>query len=139
MTEKICKENVELIWPEETNERVLSYLELVIEALEEKYNGDVPRRLLLQLDLLHDLWKQYIKCSKELIRHDLFITAKDTGRTYMNPAVQLQQQLYQKIMDSLKSLGITLLEEKKEKLIDKKIGNDQSSVDAAQMMEQLLA
>jgi phage terminase small subunit len=109
------------MYPNETNQRIINYMEIIVEALEEQYNGDVPSKLIIQLDLLHDLWKQYFKCTNELAKNDLFTTAKDTNRTYMNPAIQLQQQLYQKIMDSCKNLGITLFEEKKVKLINKKL------------------
>lgn len=119
--EKICKENVSLMYPNETNMRVLNYMEIIVESLEEQYSNNIPSKLIIQLDLLHDLWKQYFKCTNELAKNDLFTTAKDTGRTYMNPAIQLQQQLYQKIMDSCKNLGITIFEEKKVKLIDKKL------------------
>lgn len=121
MIEKITKNNVSLMYPNETNQRIINYMEIIVEALEEQYNGDVPSKLIIQLDLLHDLWKQYFKCTNELAKNDLFTTAKDTNRTYMNPAIQLQQQLYQKIMDSCKNLGITLFEEKKVKLINKKL------------------
>lgn len=121
MIEKITKNNVSLMYPNETNQRIINYMEIIVEALEEQYNGDVPSKLIIQLDLLHDLWKQYFKCTNELAKNDLFVTAADTKRTYMNPAIQLQQQLYQKIMDSCKNLGITLFEEKKVKLINKKL------------------
>ena len=121
MIEKITKNNVSLMYPNETNQRILNYMEIIVEALEEQYNHDVPSKLIIQLDLLHDLWKQYFKCTNELAKNDLFTTSNDSKRTYMNPAIQLQQQLYQKIMDSCKNLGITLFEEKKAKLIDKKL------------------
>ena len=137
MTEKICKENVSLLWPTETNTRILNYMEIIIEALEEKYNNEVPKRMILQLDLLRDLWKNYFKVSNELAKNDIYLKG-EKGRIYQNPALQTQQQLYQRIMDSLKSLGVTLFEEKKFKLIDKKIGTD-SDADAAEMMEALLS
>ena len=62
--EKISKENVSKLWPNETNQRILNYMEVIIEALEEKYNQNIPNRYILQLDLLRDLWKNYFKVSK---------------------------------------------------------------------------
>lgn len=137
MTEKICKENVSLLWPTETNTRILNYMEIIIEALEEKYNNDVPKRMILQLDLLRDLWKNYFKVSNELSKNDIYLKG-EKGRIYQNPALQTQQQLYQKIMDSLKSLGITLFEEKKEKILNKKIGEDKE-VSAQKLLENLIS
>ena len=137
MIEKITKNNVSLMYPNETNQRIINYMEIIVEALEEQYNNDVPSKLIIQLDLLHDLWKQYFKCTNELAKNDLFTTSNDSKRTYMNPAIQLQQQLYQKIMDSCKNLGITLFEEKKVKLINKKIGNDKEE-SAQKLLDQLI-
>lgn len=136
MTEKICKENVSLLWPTETNTRILNYMEIIIEALEEKYNNEVPKRMILQLDLLRDLWKNYFKVSNELAKNDIYLKG-EKGRIYQNPALQTQQQLYQRIMDSLKSLGITLFEEKKEKILNKKIGEDKE-VSAQKLLENLI-
>lgn len=137
MTMKITANNVNLMYPTETNQRVLDYMEIVIEALEEKYNGEVPKRLILQLDLLRDLWKNYFKVNAELAKSDIFLKGEH-NRVYQNPALQTSQQLYQKIMDALKALGITLFEEKREKLIDQKLGkSDEES--AEKLLENLLS
>ena len=52
--EKISKENVSKLWPTETNQRILNYMEVIIEALEDKYHQNIPNRYILQLDLLRD-------------------------------------------------------------------------------------
>ena len=133
---KITSKNIEKLYPTETNDRILTYMQIVVEALESQYDGDIPQRLILQLDLLRDLWKNYFKVNQELAKSSIFLKG-DGGRVYQNPALQTSQQLYQKIMDALKSLGVTVLEEKKMKLIDKKIGNDNEE-SAEKLLENLL-
>ena len=138
MTEKICKDNVRLMYPTENNERIISYMEIIVDALEKQYApNDVPMYLIIQLDLIHDLWKQYFKVTNELATKDLFTKAVDSGRTYVNPAIQLHQQLYQKIMDGCKNLGVTLFDNKKIKLLDKKIGTT-ADEDAAELLDKLI-
>lgn len=117
---KICKENINELWPTETNQRILNYMEVIIEALEEKYHQNIPNRYIMQLDLLRDLWKNYIKVSNELAKDDIYLKG-DKGRIYQNPALETQQRLYAKIMDCLKTLGVTVFEEKREKIMDKKL------------------
>ena len=73
-----------------------------------------------------------------MAKNDLFAHSKNNQRIYVNPALQMQQQLYQKIMDACRSLGVTLFENKKVKLIDKKIGSD-SNEDAKDLMKDLLS
>lgn len=118
--EKISKENVSKLWPTETNQRILNYMEVIIEALEDKYHQNIPNRYILQLDLLRDLWKNYFKVSNELVKNDIYLRG-ESGRIYQNPALDTQQRLYAKIMDCLKTLGITVFEEKREKIMDKKL------------------
>ena len=118
--EKISKENVSKLWPNETNQRILNYMEVIIEALEDKYHQNIPNRYILQLDLLRDLWKNYFKVSNELVKNDIYLRG-ESGRIYQNPALDTQQRLYAKIMDCLKTLGITVFEEKREKIMDKKL------------------
>lgn len=117
---KISKENVSKLWPNETNQRILNYMEVIIEALEDKYHQNIPNRYILQLDLLRDLWKNYFKVSNELVKNDIYLRG-ESGRIYQNPALDTQQRLYAKIMDCLKTLGITVFEEKREKIMDKKL------------------
>ena len=144
--EKICKENISKLWPTETNQRILNYMEVIIEALEEKYHQNIPNRYILQLDLLRDLWKNYIKVSNELTKNDVYLKG-EKGRIYQNPALETQQRLYAKIMDCLKSLGVTVFEEKREKIMDKKLkahsGKSAESTvdneDAANMAKMLLS
>ena len=144
--EKICKENISKLWPTETNQRILNYMEVIIEALEEKYHQNIPNRYILQLDLLRDLWKNYIKVSNELAKNDVYLKG-EKGRIYQNPALETQQRLYAKIMDCLKSLGVTVFEEKREKIMDKKLkahsGKSAESTvdneDAANMAKMLLS
>lgn len=144
--EKICKENINKLWPTETNQRILNYMEVIIEALEEKYHQNIPNRYILQLDLLRDLWKNYIKVSNELTKNDIYLKG-DKGRIYQNPALETQQRLYAKIMDCLKTLGVTVFEEKREKIMDKKLkahsGKSSESIvdneDAANMAKMLLS
>ena len=143
---KICKENVNELWPTETNQRILNYMEVIIEALEEKYHQNIPNRYILQLDLLRDLWKNYIKVSNELTKNDIYLKG-EKGRIYQNPALDTQQRLYAKIMDCLKTLGVTVFEEKREKIMDKKLkahsGKSAESTadneDAANMAKMLLS
>ena len=143
--EKISKENVSKLWPTETNQRILNYMEVIIEALEEKYHQNIPNRYILQLDLLRDLWKNYFKVSNELVKNDIYLKGEN-GRIYQNPALDTQQRLYAKIMDCLKTLGITVFEEKREKIMDKKLkshsGKSSESTldneDAANMAKMLL-
>lgn len=143
---KICKENINELWPTETNQRILNYMEVIIEALEEKYHQNIPNRYILQLDLLRDLWKNYIKVSNELTKNDIYLKG-DKGRIYQNPALETQQRLYAKIMDCLKTLGVTVFEEKREKIMDKKLKahsgkSSESTVDnedAANMAKMLLS
>lgn len=143
---KICKENINELWPTETNQRILNYMEVIIEALEEKYHQNIPNRYIMQLDLLRDLWKNYIKVSNELAKDDIYLKG-DKGRIYQNPALETQQRLYAKIMDCLKTLGVTVFEEKREKIMDKKLkahsGNSSESTvdneDAANLAKLLLA
>ena len=143
---KICKENINELWPTETNQRILNYMEVIIEALEEKYHQNIPNRYILQLDLLRDLWKNYIKVSNELTKNDIYLKG-EKGRIYQNPALDTQQRLYAKIMDCLKSLGVTVFEEKREKIMDKKLkahsGKSAESTvdneDAANMAKMLLS
>lgn len=144
--EKISKENVSNLWPTETNQRILNYMEVIIEALEDKYHQNIPNRYILQLDLLRDLWKNYFKVSNELVKNDIYLKG-ETGRIYQNPALDTQQRLYAKIMDCLKTLGITVFEEKREKIMDKKLkshsGKSSESTldneDAANMAKMLLS
>ena len=144
--EKICKENISKLWPTETNQRILNYMEVIIEALEEKYHQNIPNRYILQLDLLRDLWKNYIKVSNELTKNDIYLKG-EKGRIYQNPALETQQRLYAKIMDCLKTLGVTVFEEKREKIMDKKLkahsGKSAESTvdneDAANMAKMLLS
>lgn len=144
--EKISKENVSKLWPTETNQRILNYMEVIIEALEDKYHQNIPNRYILQLDLLRDLWKNYFKVSNELVKNDIYLKGEN-GRIYQNPALDTQQRLYAKIMDCLKTLGITVFEEKREKIMDKKLkshsGNSSESTldneDAANMAKMLLS
>lgn len=143
---KICKENINELWPTETNQRILNYMEVIIEALEEKYHQNIPNRYILQLDLLRDLWKNYIKVSNELTKNDIYLKG-EKGRIYQNPALDTQQRLYAKIMDCLKTLGVTVFEEKREKIMDKKLkahsGKSSESTadneDAANMAKMLLS
>lgn len=143
--EKISKENVNKLWPNETNQRILNYMEVIIEALEDKYHQNIPNRYILQLDLLRDLWKNYFKVSNELVKNDIYLKG-ESGRIYQNPALDTQQRLYAKIMDCLKTLGITVFEEKREKIMDKKLkshsGKSSESTldneDAANMAKMLL-
>lgn len=143
--EKISKENVSKLWPTETNQRILNYMEVIIEALEDKYHQNIPNRYILQLDLLRDLWKNYFKVSNELVKNDIYLRG-ESGRIYQNPALDTQQRLYAKIMDCLKTLGITVFEEKREKIMDKKLkshsGKSSESTldneDAANMAKMLL-
>ena len=143
--EKISKENVSKLWPNETNQRILNYMEVIIEALEDKYHQNIPNRYILQLDLLRDLWKNYFKVSNELVKNDIYLKGEN-GRIYQNPALDTQQRLYAKIMDCLKTLGITVFEEKREKIMDKKLksrsGKSSESTldneDAANMAKMLL-
>lgn len=143
--EKISKENVNKLWPNETNQRILNYMEVIIEALEDKYHQNIPNRYILQLDLLRDLWKNYFKVSNELVKNDIYLKGEN-GRIYQNPALDTQQRLYAKIMDCLKTLGITVFEEKREKIMDKKLkshsGKSSESTldneDAANMAKMLL-
>lgn len=143
---KICKENINELWPTETNQRILNYMEVIIEALEEKYHQNIPNRYILQLDLLRDLWKNYIKVSNELTKNDIYLKG-EKGRIYQNPALETQQRLYAKIMDCLKTLGVTVFEEKREKIMDKKLkahsGKSAESTadneDAANLAKLLLA
>ena len=143
--EKISKENVSKLWPTETNQRILNYMEVIIEALEDKYHQNIPNRYILQLDLLRDLWKNYFKVSNELVKNDIYLKGEN-GRRYQNPALDTQQRLYAKIMDCLKTLGITVFEEKREKIMDKKLkshsGKSSESTldneDAANMAKMLL-
>lgn len=143
--EKISKENVSKLWPNETNQRILNYMEVIIEALEEKYHQNIPNRYILQLDLLRDLWKNYFKVSNELVKNDIYLRG-ESGRIYQNPALDTQQRLYAKIMDCLKTLGVTVFEEKREKIMDKKLkshsGKSSESTldneDAANMAKMLL-
>lgn len=143
--EKISKENVSKLWPNETNQRILNYMEVIIEALEDKYHQNIPNRYILQLDLLRDLWKNYFKVSNELVKNDIYLRG-ESGRIYQNPALDTQQRLYAKIMDCLKTLGITVFEEKREKIMDKKLkshsGKSSESTldneDAANMAKMLL-
>lgn len=138
MIEKICKENVRLMYPNETNERIINYLELVVEGLEEKYNKNVPNRLIIQLDLLRDLWKNYFKVSNELAKSDIYLKG-EKGRIYQNPALQTQQQLYDKIMSSLKAMGLTIYEEKRDKIMEQRITNDNKEEESAQeLLEKLI-
>ena len=144
--EKICKENISKLWPTETNQRIINYMEVIIEALEEKYHQNIPNRYILQLDLLRDLWKNYIKVSNELTKNDIYLKG-EKGRIYQNPALETQQRLYAKIMDCLKTLGVTVFEEKREKIMDKKLKahsgkSSESTVDnedAANMAKMLLS
>ena len=133
---KISKENVSKLWPTETNQRILNYMEVIIEALEEKYNHNIPNRYILQLDLLRDLWKNYFKVSNELVKNDIYLKGEN-GRIYQNPALDTQQRLYAKIMDCLKTLGITVFEEKREKILDKKLGEDKGAI-AQELLENLI-
>ena len=143
--EKISKENVSKLWPTETNQRILNYMEVIIEALEDKYHQNIPNRHILQLDLLRDLWTNYFKVSNELVNTALYLKGEN-GRIYQNPALDTQQRLYAKIMDCLKTLGITVFEEKREKIMDKKLkshsGKSSESTldneDAANMAKMLL-
>lgn len=135
--EKISKENVSKLWPNETNQRILNYMEVIIEALEEKYNKNIPNRYILQLDLLRDLWKNYFKVSNELVKNDIYLKG-ESGRIYQNPALDTQQRLYAKIMDCLKTLGITVFEEKREKILDKKLGEDKGA-SAQELLENLIS
>ena len=143
--EKISKENVSKLWPTETNQRILNYMEVIIEALEDKYHQNIPNRYILQLDLLRDLWKNYFKVSNELVKNHIYLKGEN-GRIYQNPALDTQQRLYAKIMDCLKTLGITVFEEKREKIMDKKLkshsGKSSESTldneDAANMAKMLL-
>lgn len=144
--EKISKENVSKLWPNETNQRILNYMEVIIEALEEKYHQNIPNRYILQLDLLRDLWKNYFKVSNELVKNDIYLRG-ESGRIYQNPALDTQQRLYAKIMDCLKTLGVTVFEEKREKIMDKKLkahgGKSAESIadneDAANLAKLLLS
>ena len=86
--EKISKENVSKLWPTETNQRILNYMEVIIEALEDKYHQNIPNRYILQLDLLRDLWKNYFKVSNELVKNDIYLKGEN-GRIYQNPASSL--------------------------------------------------
>lgn len=138
MIENICKENVRLMYPNETNERIINYLELVVEGLEEKYDKKVPNRLIIQLDLLRDLWKNYFKVSNELAKSDIYLKG-EKGRIYQNPALQTQQQLYDKIMSSLKAMGLTIYEEKRDKIMEQRITNDNKEEESAQeLLEKLI-
>ena len=58
--------------------------------------------------------------SNELVKNDIYLKGEN-GRIYQNPALDTQQRLYAKIMDCLKTLGITVFEEKREKIMDKKL------------------
>lgn len=130
--------SVELLYPND-NATIQTYMRLTIQALEQQFNGNIPDHYIIQLDLLRDMWRTYLKTQQELATQPIFKTAKDTGRTYMNPGVQLQQQTYTKLMDMYKSLGITLFESKKSKIMDKKIDDVTEDESAQELSEKLLA
>lgn len=126
--DKICASNIDLLYPND-NEYVKSYMEIIIKALEEQYSGNIPDYLIISLDMMRDLWKIYMKANNQLATGDLFITSTDTNRTYMNPAVKLMNDTHAKIMQMCKELGITIFSKKKIKMIDKKIGGDDTESD----------
>ena len=101
-----------------------------------KYKQNIPNRYILQLDLLRDLWKNYFKVSNELVKNDIYLKG-ESGRIYQNPALDTQQRLYAKIMDCLKTLGVTVFEEKREKILDKKLGEDKGA-SAQELLENLI-
>lgn len=130
--------SVELLYPND-NATIQTYMRLTIQALEQQFNGNIPDHYIIQLDLLRDMWRTYLKTQQELATQPIFKTAKDTGRTYMNPGVQLQQQTYTKLMDMYKSLGITLFESKKSKIMDKKIDTNMQEENASSILNNLIS
>lgn len=132
---KISAKNIDKLYPND-NPRVVAYMEIIIKALEEIYHNDVPDYLIIQLDTLRDLWKIYFKAQAELAQNDLF-SKGGSGRTYINPAMQVSQNTYKQIIQACKDLGITLFEDKRIKMMDKKIG-ESSGESAEKLMQKLL-
>ena len=132
---EISKKNVKLMYPNDSD-RIVSYMEIIVGALEEIYNNKIPSHLIIQLDLLRDLWKIYFKASAELAKGDLF-SHGGNGRTYINPALQIEQNTYNQIIKACENLGVTVFSNKKVKIIDKKIG-EESGQSAKELLDNLL-
>lgn len=131
----ITRENVPMMYPND-GAKLQSYMEIVVGALQEQYNNEVPEYLIFQLDLMRDLLKIYFKANAELSKHDLFMTS-DTGRVYMNPAQKVVSETHTKILNLCKELGITIFSKKKIKVLDKKIDGD-TGESVKELMENLL-
>lgn len=131
----ISSKTVKDLFPND-NPMIVEYMRIIISALEKIYNNNVPEELIIQLTLLRDLWKIYFKASAELAKGDLF-SHGGNGRTYINPALQIEQNTYNQIIKACENLGVTVFSNKKVKIIDKKIG-EESGQSANDLIKELL-
>jgi phage terminase small subunit len=135
---EIKKENVALMYPDDS-EYVKSYMEIIIEDLENQYNGNIPKIMIFSLDLMADLLRVYQKAKREFRGQSVIVTGErsQNGRPYQNPLVQIIQETNKQIINLAEKMGITVFSKQKLKLMKQKTKTDPEE-GAKELLEKLL-